>query len=1361
MTTKINKKKTFIPDSLIIYIKTRIPNYYKLTYDPKMSNPSTTSHTIYFNPLVKYYSDEVNNLPSKELVINQFFEKGPFESMINRILSSFKHMQRIRTLEEATDEGLIDNNIRITLNTLFKNNNVLEIGKQPYTIVGSSWDAGDWQIDAKPIEKIITPYSYLPNQQNPSPTPGEEDWSEIPEIVRQGNASFVKDITIPNPNPIPKPISNKAAITISPETLISPTSSEYKPLISDKKLLKDMPESYKKLYSKFLQNNIPINYTEHIDIIKDPLTLSLLVDEQMLTDYIDIKPNSDVIKVYNIYAVTKDKIIYIENKYLENISTLGASKKKLNDYFTEIKPMLTQYKTTNVTTLSKKDTAFLNNMMKNIRDYKIAYMKQILSIVDILNEIYTIQNTFFTDLVNLLVTIKKDYVNIIQYYKQTELANKCIEYDINVFTSLIKEDQNNPYSKSYFDNLNRIIQFRDTLTNIKDEILNPQINYKDELDKYMLNPDILMIEQSQYDLYSYKIFLYYSYNQMDIWNNYHSSLELFVKQISIYSTDVLNETNTFFSQYNTNYTTQQQEDFINSNKIVGVRSEKNTNILNWFTVNQNGEKVFTNTNANTNMLDQETKYIQLIESQTKSYDCVILYIYLLEIQCLRQSKLYIAEENINQLNIELSTGLNNYYNSIQKTLTDLQNSNTSSQIYIPKSLLWDTSNFTDLNYIASRIELNNKSWVIYKNKITELHRQQDELDAECDKIIQTINPTISKNEFINQCNNLFTINYQFITPFTSKSSYWLKLQITNYDITHTNELIYNINNIVQDTYYDGIIKTNKPSGFQDWLVYDNIGGGDCLFASLVEALNGQLDLLDATTTNLYTELVNGKQRYTISSLRKLVADNFPQDVYELYCLVMPNSSTDASNNCIFDANTIDISLLPDDLRGIYNLLVDENKQVRTIEEVKKLISTDCSKLTGACYWADHIAINILQNILKIKFIIFNMTPRLTNNIYEGDRIIYKNDEYRVKDISRKKIYDASGVYIGETPIYIVENDVGELVNNVTETEVEAIPEDTRHNLRIECTSTEEPINFEDFVYILRVNISQDINNPVYHYEFVRNMSTKNYILKYSDIPEYIQYFIYDNCYRYAKLNAKQNTGFSSISKFADKFLLFDKQVEEERQNLKIQIQLDEAENIRDQLLQEELQTNEEFSLLQADPNSSQIEINNMRDKVEQVKIQLTNIIKKIDMLEGNNTKTKIIGGEQPIIIQNFNTNPLSLPFTIDYSKKDESKFSYYINIELELFPGTSINSIQKSSVKCQTRFEKIREAYAELFGYEYRPGIISEAYAYQAIPEKEKEDEEEMNSSSNLSGGKKRCKSKSCKKITNKKSKNYTNKNKK
>jgi hypothetical protein len=38
--------------------------------------------------------------------------------------------------------------------------------------------------------------------------------------------------------------------------------------------------------------------------------------------------------------------------------------------------------------------------------------------------------------------------------------------------------------------------------------------------------------------------------------------------------------------------------------------------------------------------------------------------------------------------------------------------------------------------------------------------------------------------------------------------------------------------------------------------------------------------------------------------------------------------------------------------------------------------------------------------------------------------------------------------------------------------------------------------------------------------------------------------------------------------------------------------------------------------------------------------------------------------------------------------------------------------LQKSIVKCQSTFERIREAWADIFGFEYRPAPMLQAYAY-------------------------------------------------
>ena len=63
-------------------------------------------------------------------------------------------------------------------------------------------------------------------------------------------------------------------------------------------------------------------------------------------------------------------------------------------------------------------------------------------------------------------------------------------------------------------------------------------------------------------------------------------------------------------------------------------------------------------------------------------------------------------------------------------------------------------------------------------------------------------------------------------------------------------------------------------------------------------------------------------------------------------------------------------------------------------------------------------------------------------------------------------------------------------------------------------------------------------------------------------------------------------------------------------------------------------------------------------------------------------------------------------------KVQKSKLSFYVTIELELFPGTSVNMLQKNRVKCQSTFERVRESWSDIFGFQYRKAPMIEAYAY-------------------------------------------------
>ena len=163
-----------IPNTLTIFINTRIPGYQKLKFKPSMSIPTNTSETVYFDPLVKISPGSVSNVPEDanpgkydNLAKSQFFDKGMFQTLVNRNLSSIFKSTKIglptdtdsAKIEKAKEAGIIDNNINVILRTLFRPNSVIYIGKKPYTIYSYHWERGDWKIDTKMLSPFTQPTS--------------------------------------------------------------------------------------------------------------------------------------------------------------------------------------------------------------------------------------------------------------------------------------------------------------------------------------------------------------------------------------------------------------------------------------------------------------------------------------------------------------------------------------------------------------------------------------------------------------------------------------------------------------------------------------------------------------------------------------------------------------------------------------------------------------------------------------------------------------------------------------------------------------------------------------------------------------------------------------------------------------------------------------------------------------------------------------------------------------------------------------------------------------------------------------------------------------------------------------------------
>ena len=242
------------------------------------------------------------------------------------------------------------------------------------------------------------------------------------------------------------------------------------------------------------------------------------------------------------------------------------------------------------------------------------------------------------------------------------------------------------------------------------------------------------------------------------------------------------------------------------------------------------------------------------------------------------------------------------------------------------------------------------------------------------------------------------------------------------------------------------------------------------------------------------------------------------------------------------------------------------------------------------------------------------------------------------------------------------------------------------------------------------------------YQLVRDIDY-DYIFKKDQIPNYIRYLIFNSC---PKL--RDDPYFSDFKNKIDENIKSD-DIDKEISNIKEKIK--EKENIFDDE-NENLEENQENDIKK---NLITKEINKLEKQLKNLEIK-----KRAKNTKGGNPKLS----EQ--YSQNVSNYPVGVPRNVIYypqqqylnpgylnprynqqmspyftkqnnviqnkAKDQKSKLSFYIEIELELYPGTSVNLFQKGVVKCQSTFERIREAWADIRGVEYRPSPMNEAYSY-------------------------------------------------
>ena len=187
-------QQIYKPNTITILVNTKIRNHRMLYYKPYMTVPGEMGKNVCFDPLVMLNQSVVSNIPPNEPedeLYTQFFRRNQFNSLLKRTLA--KSMQPIYTFEEARKDGVTDNNIHVTLDTLFKQGNTFYIGGEPYVINSYDWIQGDWQVDSRPNyeQKIrFLPYgvSYPKNYVHQFSRQAERERATIPVEALKGDA---------------------------------------------------------------------------------------------------------------------------------------------------------------------------------------------------------------------------------------------------------------------------------------------------------------------------------------------------------------------------------------------------------------------------------------------------------------------------------------------------------------------------------------------------------------------------------------------------------------------------------------------------------------------------------------------------------------------------------------------------------------------------------------------------------------------------------------------------------------------------------------------------------------------------------------------------------------------------------------------------------------------------------------------------------------------------------------------------------------------------------------------------------------------------------------------------------------------
>ena len=1211
-------------------------------------------------------------------------------------------MSRDITLEKATQDGIVNNNIDITLKQILKPNSIFYIKGEPFTISSYHWNYGDWKIDTKNFEKTfeMTPhglginYSYIKNQLNNDENSAINELSQFkknhPSFVLQGKEDKYSQFNMDN-----EPMTNIIPQTLNKINLNPITSND---ATINPQIQQNLPSTVKKLFSKLLVIENPINfYPETIpNLQSDPISLSLIFysDRNYLKN---IKDNINLKNVYDFFMKNLFDLNKINNEYkisigLEdntiNKSIINKSMSIFNikkDYHTQVnnfnflvEKSYEKNPFNNINTKIKFEDLYNTStpiyiklkqefitIIQKILDLKYKYLSSCKNTYIILCDKIKKQDIYIKSFIDFYTLLHSLYLNKLRLSTTNEDKNinkvicEIINTDINCY-NLLRE--NEEYKKQLSQLSNNIETITKEFTNKINKI--KEINLQEEISKYYNNYYLLIVENKEYDIYYNTILQLNQNNETILWKVIEKSTMDFFNTIKSNTNNSINNTFILFNKYNSIYSNKED----NKNFLLQLNQDNKP-------ISQKSNLVFTSLNNNKKYLKQKEEYLNLDLKKRNCYKLITLYSRISTISYARQLSLLTSERNLYYINKNIFLNFEKYYNYIEKSKINV--------LVLPEPIFWKNINIPQeiinnkLSIIENKILLKNielkliKINNLFNNSLNSLIPNISSLGilSTCESIIDE--PNVIENLPISTNDDLFIT---FFKEFQKNTTNYTTFNYYNKILCMS--ILPNIND------YNNVVIEND---INTWICSNN-NSNNSLFIAVCNILNGQLITTQTTTLNYYAKTdgdnINNTTNYknykfTPISLRNAIYDfivNNPQiiDKYIQKVIVFLKKVSliqlydDTNIELVNEYLTLKFLLQDVPIERIYGNVDNIKFIINNIKIINKNI------LNENLYYGDDITIDIFEDIFKIKFIIINkIVDKYTSikNINEtnrniiGDIIYYiknEGDEYtsigtiisiensiiQVIDIFDNKKYYFN--YNDESNIFFFDNyTINEFGNSILSN-----GEENKNN-DIQCSFIIKECN----------------DGVIYKYNNIYNYSHVKFIYNINKLPEYFLHLIFRNIL----WNKLDETIYPS-------WVLF-------------------FEPLKTEFIK--------YKKIYNDYNFSTMDLNNtislnydginFEEKTSEIPIKIDNYFSPPSLIQ-------LGGQDRHHYSQHSQYNKKSHN---SFGKKD-TKLTYFVIIDLELYPGDKgIPTTQKIVLGCQSQYEKIRQSWAKLFGQVYRPNELN------------------------------------------------------